>query len=183
MIWFLFWNCLISCLQQLHFKFANIEPSFWLHEIYLSAVTAAVTKPNISTLEYQLFKTFNAKITKREQNHSSDSTAWCSGSGKGGTTNTTLFDFSFIEEEEEESLLSLLEVLLTSEELVGRSCARCAWAQVEQTADKVRSSSLQSTPLCGQYTLLDRRLSISLSSPSPAAASYCQCVSQLLVAS
>ena len=102
------------------------------------------------------------RLQKREQNHSSASTAWCSGSGKGGTTNTTLFDFSFIEEEEE-SLLSLLEVLLTSAELGGRSCARCAWAQVEQTADKVRSSSLQSTPLCGQYTLLDRRLSISLS--------------------
>ena len=63
-----------------------------------------------------------------------------------------------VEEVEEESILSLLEV-----EVRGSSWARCAWAQVEQTADKVRSSSLQSTPLCGQYTLLERRLSISLS--------------------
>ena len=97
--------------------------------------------------------------SKREQNHSSAITVWCSASGKGGTSKTTLFCFSFVEEEE--STTSLLEALLTLVEVGGRAWARCAWAQVEQTAERVRSSSLQSTPLCGQYTLLDRRLSIS----------------------
>ena len=99
--------------------------------------------------------------SKREQNHSSAITVWCSASGKGGTSKTTLFCFSFVEEEEEESTTSLLEALLTLVEVGGRAWARCAWAQVEQTAERVRSSSLQRTPLCGQYTLLDRRLSIS----------------------
>merc|ERR1711918_325919 len=92
--------------------------------------------------------------------------------GKGGTTKTTLFCFSFTEEEEEEeSTMSLVGALSAMVEVGGRACARCAWAQTEQTAERVRSSSLQSTPLCGQYTLLDRRLSISLFSPLPSSAS------------
>merc|ERR1711931_403315 len=107
---------------------------------------------------------------QREQNHSSATTAWCSASGKGGTTKTTLFCLSFTEEEEEEeSTMSLVGMLSTMVEVGGRACARCAWAQMEQTAERVRSSSLQSTPLCGQYTLLDRRLSISFFPAS------CQC--------
>ena len=120
----------------------------------------------LTTLRFELLDKFCVNIyakerLQREQNHSSAAaTAWCSGSGEGGTEKTTLFGFSFMEEEDAESTSSLLEESMV--ELEGRCCARCAWAQVEQTAERVRSSSLQSTPLCGQYTLLDLRLSISL---------------------
>ena len=122
----------------------------------------------VTTLRFELLDKFCLNIyvkerLQREQNHSSaDVTAWCSSSGEGGTTKTTLLGFSFMEEEDAESTSSLLEVSLTMVELGGRCWARCAWAQVEQTAERVRSSSLQSTLLCGQYTLLDLRLSISL---------------------